>query len=97
MYFPSPSAAEYSRLPDDSKTEWNAFIKQSSDQTADRGDLKRARKYLTWAQQVLLVSNPVGDLMTAEGTAVQGSRAFTEVDALFGLFHAEDGVGAAKT
>jgi hypothetical protein len=60
-------------------------------------DLARARKYLVWSEKLLHVSLPTGDNMTADGTAKHGSRAFSEVDALFELFHQEDKIERPAT
>lgn len=72
------------------KTEWNWYISYPPSNPAAPKDLARARKYLVWSERLLYVSHPIGDNMSADGTAKHGSRAFTEVDALFKLFYEED-------
>lgn len=68
------------------------YISRPADSTSasnPQDELARARKYLSLAEKLLWISHSVGDNKTDE-TIVQGSRAFTEVNALSQLFQAED-------
>lgn len=74
------------------KTEWNAFLSIPQGDQSGHPTLTQARKLLGWSDELLRVGHPTGDVMSYGGDSQTRCRAFAEVDALYDLFEAEDGL-----
>lgn len=74
------------------KTEWNAFLSVPQGDQSGSATLAHARKLLGWADELLRVGQPTGDVISYGSDDRSRCRAFAEVDALYELFEAEDGL-----
>lgn len=75
-----------------SKTEWNTFLSIPAGVEPAGATLTYARKLLKWSDELLRIGHPTGDVMRYDGDDGSRCRAFAEVDALYELFEAEDGL-----